>query len=143
MPRKNGAGRDDRDLRREDERNQSTTSPSTQPFQLLTPAQVAGMLQIPVKSVHALCRAGKLGYIRIDGKSRRFTLEDVETFLNERRVSGQSARVTAKSGLSSHVRNHPVDRSPKPSVVSSKGGKQQESGKAFRASLRREMQAWE
>jgi excisionase family DNA binding protein len=57
---------------------------------LLTPRQVAEALQIPVKSVHALCRAGKLGYVQIDGKSRRFTFEQIAEYIAAKTASAYS-----------------------------------------------------
>jgi excisionase family DNA binding protein len=117
---------------------------------LLTPRQVADLLQITVKSVHALCRAGRLGYYWINAKERRFAPADVEAYLQARRVETQ--RPAVSSEVSPQIENSPpvqsfksnpsVDKKPMPLLRSKveRGQEREESkGKAFRARLKKEM----
>ena len=93
-------------------------------MELLTPQQVAEILGISDRTVHKLCRDGKLGYAQIDSKHRRFTEEHVEAYI--RSVSVQ----TKSSNKASPLVSQPVKtshQSPKP---------------ADRKSLRREMDKW-
>jgi excisionase family DNA binding protein len=92
---------------------------------LLKPVQVAAFLGIPVKGVHALCRAGKLDFIRINGKERRFTQEMVERY-----IQGQT------------VKNiKPVDKNTKVTLPCPPKGGVKSSG-VIRAQLKEEMRSW-
>ncbi len=55
--------------------------------QLLTPEQVADCLQISCKAVHKLCREGKLSFVWINNKERRFTLEQIKAYIESQAVS--------------------------------------------------------
>lgn len=103
---------------------------------LLTPAQAAHMLQTCVKGVHALCRAGKLPYVRLNGKERRFTREQIETFIAAQIVNGTPPKknqfdTTPADSLPSHQRTQKGDNS---------GDKK--SSSTSRAELRRELRSW-
>jgi excisionase family DNA binding protein len=91
---------------------------------LLKPNEVAALLSISVKAVHALCRERKLNYIQINGKERRFTEEMVQDFIASRTV--EQKRFDKKPAKS-------LPFSPK------KGGK---SSGVSRAQLREEMRSW-
>ena len=54
---------------------------------LHTPEEVAQCLQISVKAVHELCRAGRLAFVRVNGKERRFTEEDVQAYIKAQTVN--------------------------------------------------------
>jgi len=54
---------------------------------LLAPEDVSTILAISVKGIHELCRSGRLEYIRVNGKERRFTEEMVQAFIQEQTVS--------------------------------------------------------
>ncbi|AFM26021.1 helix-turn-helix domain-containing protein [Desulfomonile tiedjei] len=153
MAKKSGTGRTDDRVRRENERNPATPSPST-PFQLLTPAQVAGMLQIPVKSVHALCRAGKLGYYWINGKERRFDFSDIEAYKAACRVETKAENFSvSKASHSLQTSSPPHTKSPvdtaRPVSLPSrpKGGDNKRSRKklsreSVEAEFRKELREW-
>lgn len=54
---------------------------------LLTPAQAAETLSCTVKTVHRLCREGRLAYVRISGRGeRRFTPEHIRDFIEAETV---------------------------------------------------------
>jgi len=54
---------------------------------LLLPEEVAEILHVSVKTVHRLCREGKLAYILIDSRgTRRFTLEQIEAFIEAQSI---------------------------------------------------------
>ena len=96
---------------------------------LLHPPEAADLLGISLKGLHALCRSNKLGYVRINGKERRFTHEHLEAFIAARSVQAQT----------------PVDRSRLKPLLSrpksSKEGGEKQRGKDedLRASLRKEI----
>ncbi|MEW6351704.1 MAG: helix-turn-helix domain-containing protein [Thermodesulfobacteriota bacterium] len=103
---------------------------------LLTPQEAGDYLRIPEKTVHALCRKGKLAYVKIDERgTRRFTMEQLGEY-----VSSQS------------VPTKPfIDNSPKARLLSPKGGEGVNKGpKSSRGKseacqpedLRREMRQW-
>jgi excisionase family DNA binding protein len=48
---------------------------------LLNPREVAEILGISERTIHQLCREGKLGYCQVDAKHRRFTQEHVVVYL--------------------------------------------------------------
>jgi excisionase family DNA binding protein len=54
---------------------------------LLTPEQVAEILQLHVLTVYSYIRQGKLSAIRL-GRSYRVTQEDLEKLIEQNRVSG-------------------------------------------------------
>ena len=49
--------------------------------QLLYPRDVAQLLGISVKTVHKLVRDGKLGCVQVTTKDRRFTQEQVQSYI--------------------------------------------------------------
>jgi excisionase family DNA binding protein len=51
---------------------------------LLSPADVAGILGISVKTVNKLVREGKLGCVQVTSKERRFTEEQVRGYIEGR-----------------------------------------------------------
>jgi excisionase family DNA binding protein len=95
---------------------------------LLSPKDVAEILGIIVKTVHKLVREGKLGCVQVTAKERRFTEEQVRTYID---------------GQSRGIREGRVDRKPAPrlSSVPKKGG--QKSFGDLRTSLREEMSQWQ
>lgn len=94
---------------------------------LLTPADVAEILGISVKTVHKLVREGKLGCVQVTAKERRFTAQQVSAY-----IEGQSRRLP-------EVR---VDRKPASRLLSEpKKGGQKSLGYA-RTALREEMRSW-
>jgi excisionase family DNA binding protein len=54
---------------------------------LYTPEETAQALRIAVKAVHWLCRQGKLDFVKINGKERRFTPEQVQAYVDAQTVS--------------------------------------------------------
>lgn len=60
--------------------------------QLLTPSEAAQLLAILVKGLHRLCQSGEIGYVRINGKERRFTSEHLEAFVASREVAPRVAQ---------------------------------------------------
>jgi excisionase family DNA binding protein len=59
---------------------------------LLTPEQVAEILQVHVLTVYGYIRRGKLGAIRL-GRSYRIAPEDLEHLLKLSRVDGREGQV--------------------------------------------------
>ena len=52
---------------------------------LLTPEQVAGILQVHVLTVYSYIRRGKLGAVRL-GRSYRIVPKDLEIFIESNRI---------------------------------------------------------
>jgi excisionase family DNA binding protein len=52
---------------------------------LLTPEQVAGILQVHILTIYSYIRQGKLGAIRL-GRSYRITQQDLEQFIESNRI---------------------------------------------------------
>ena len=101
------------------------------PDKMLLPEQVAEILGISAKEVHALVRLGRLECVQVTAKKRRFTQEQVQAFIDNQTkpvfkpVDSKSRRVLP---------------SPKPITV--KGGGEG-STEAFSAkALRQEMRQW-
>jgi len=96
---------------------------------LLTPDDAAAFLRIPVKGVHALCRAGKLDFIRVNGKERRFTNDMLERYVQVQTVS----------------RKKPVDTKEPKEVILTPKTQQRGGNKSFgstRTDLLEEMRSW-
>jgi excisionase family DNA binding protein len=94
---------------------------------LLNPREVAEILGISERTVHQLCREGKLGYCQVDAKHRRFTQEHVEAYVGSVSVSVSSS--TKKSVPAMAVSPKPQPRNEIPTADE-------------RAALRKEMKAW-
>lgn len=58
---------------------------------LLTPEQVAGMLQVHVLTLYSYIRQGKLNAVRL-GRSYRIIPEDLERFIKSNRIKNQRAK---------------------------------------------------
>ena len=93
-------------------------------MELLTPQLVAEILGISDRTVHKLCRDGKLGYSQVDAKHRRFTKEHVEDYV-------RSVSVQAKPS-----------KKASPSVSRPVNISQNSAKPVDRAALRREMDTW-
>jgi excisionase family DNA binding protein len=52
---------------------------------LLTPEQVAGILQVHILTIYSYIRGGKLDAIRL-GRSYRITHQDLEQFIESNRI---------------------------------------------------------
>jgi excisionase family DNA binding protein len=52
---------------------------------LLTPEQVAGILQVHILTIYSYIRQGKLDAIRL-GRSYRITQQDLEQFIESNRI---------------------------------------------------------
>jgi len=101
------------------------------PERMLFPYNVAEILGISEKDVHALVRSGRLECVQVTAKKRRFTEEQVQSF-----IENQTKR-TVKPVDSKSRRVVP---SPKP--ITAKGGGEG-STEAFSAkALRQEMRQW-
>ena len=61
---------------------------------LLTPEQVAGILQVHVLTIYSYIRQGKLGAIRL-GRTYRIVPKDLELFIESNRIE-KSTSDTAK-----------------------------------------------
>lgn len=58
---------------------------------LHTPDEVAQCLQISVKAVHELCRTGRLAFVRVNGKERRFTIGHIQEYIEAQTVDRKAA----------------------------------------------------
>jgi excisionase family DNA binding protein len=83
-------------------------------MELLTPQQVADILGISDRTIHKLCREGKLGYSQVDAKHRRFTQEHVEAYIRSVSVQVKSSHkaspLVSQSVKTSHQSPKPIDR---------------------------------
>jgi len=75
-------------------------------LQLLTPADVSKLLAVSIKGVHELCRSGRLDYVKVNGKERRFTPDMVQAFIEAQTVSRSKKEIdkTARKPLPSPPR---------------------------------------
>ena len=55
---------------------------------LLTPEQVAGILQVHILTIYGYIREGKLDAIRL-GRSYRITPQDLEQFIESNRINNK------------------------------------------------------
>ncbi len=95
---------------------------------LLSAKEVAEILGISVKTVHKLVRDGKLGFVQVTSKERRFTEAQVGAY-----VEAQSKKPAAV--CVDRLRERPVSSVPK------KGGER--SFGVSKADLRKEMSQWQ
>lgn len=95
---------------------------------LLTPADVAEVLGISVKTVHKLVREGKLGCVQVTTKERRFTEEQVRAYIEAQSKKPEEVRIDTP-------RTQQVSSQPK------KGGER--SFGVSKADLRKEMRLWQ
>jgi excisionase family DNA binding protein len=129
---------------------------------LLKPAEVALTLRVSIKTVHSLCRAGRLSYLWINGKERRFTREDIEAYLALCRVTCSPEsfnRLIPGPVRAAKTRKGAIPQSPSipetsldenhdsPLPCASRGGDKKKSrslnhGKTDRARLREEFRSW-
>jgi hypothetical protein len=54
---------------------------------IYTSEEAAQALRISVKGLHALCRQGKIDYVRINGKARGFTSGQIQDYIESQTVS--------------------------------------------------------
>jgi excisionase family DNA binding protein len=57
---------------------------------LLTPEQVAGILQVHILTIYGYIREGKLDAIRL-GRSYRITQQDLEQFIESNRIKNNKS----------------------------------------------------
>ncbi|AFM24892.1 helix-turn-helix domain-containing protein [Desulfomonile tiedjei] len=123
---------------------------------ILRPQQVAELLQMSTKTVHALCRAGRLSYFWINAKERRFTADDVHAYLRACHV--ESSAVPAVRAGRARAQQRRIDATPAQDPVDtschkllpsdSKGGDRQarrktnHRGNTDRARLKEEFRSW-
>ena len=62
---------------------------------LLTPEQVAGILQVHILTIYGYIREGKLAAIRL-GRSYRITPQDLEQFIESNRINNQHMEGNSK-----------------------------------------------
>ena len=96
---------------------------------LLTVEQIAEQIQFTPKTIHGLCREGKLAYVQLTARERRFLPEQLEDFIASRIIAKPKPAVDSKSPM----------RLPSP-AKSIEGGNQ--SVGEVRASLKKEMAEW-
>ena len=53
---------------------------------LLTVAEASDLLQVRPRTIHKLCREGKLGYVMVTAKERRFTRSQLDTYITEQTI---------------------------------------------------------
>ena len=94
---------------------------------LMNPHQVAEILGISDRTVHQLCREGKLSYCQVDAKHRRFVREHIDEYLRS---------VSVQSKVSYH--NDPSS----PSSAFERPKKPAKDEEMDLASLREEMDKW-
>ena len=106
------------------------SKPSSQEYlditELLKPKQAASKLGISVKTLHRLCREGRIGFVKINQKERGFTLDQIHDYIDRQTVPRR------------------IDNSgPLRVNLTSKGGIKRKSSGVSRAGLRKEMRQWQ
>ena len=93
---------------------------------LLKPEQTASVLGISKKTLHRLCREGRIGYVKINDKERGFRRDQIHDYIERRTVQPR------------------IDNSLTTKVHSlRKGGDKKKSIRGSRADLRKEMSQWQ
>lgn len=94
--------------------------------ELLKPNQAASKLGISVKTLHRLCREGRIGFVKINQKERGFSRDQIHDYIARQTVSPR------------------IDSSRSLQVNSiSKGGTKKKPVRDSRADLRKEMHQWQ
>jgi len=70
---------------------------------LLKAEEVAKCLRVAPKTVHNLARKGEIGFVKVNGRDRRFTLEQVDDYIQRTSVSPR-VDVTPKARVSSQTK---------------------------------------
>lgn len=91
---------------------------------LLTVSDASEFLQTSRRTVHKLCREGKLQYIQLTPRERRFTIEQLQSFIASR---------TLTPPKTVDVSTPPLLPSPRNALKSQRGD---------RARIRKEMRQW-
>ncbi len=91
---------------------------------LLEPKEIASMLKISLKTLHKLVREGKLSCVQVTARERRFTLEQVQQYIESQSTA---IRVDKKAALA-------VSSRPKKGGAKSIG--------VSGTDLRKEMRSW-
>ncbi|MGO8879343.1 MAG: helix-turn-helix domain-containing protein [Desulfomonilaceae bacterium] len=93
---------------------------------LLKPEEAASELGISKKTLHRLCREGRIAYVEINDKERRFRPDQIQEYIERRTVPARIG-CSAPSKVNSHR----------------KGGRKKKSVRDSRADLRKEMSQWQ
>ena len=93
---------------------------------LLIPEQAALKLGISKKTLHRLCREGRIGYVKINSKERSFRPEQIQEYI-ERQTVPASVDCSIPCNVNSRR----------------KGGEEKKSNRDSRADLRKEMRQWQ
>jgi excisionase family DNA binding protein len=93
---------------------------------LLKPERAASNLGVSIKTLHRLCREGRIGFVRINDKQRGFRADQIQDYIERGTVQPR-----IDSSLSSKV--HSLR----------KGGEKKKSIMDSRADLRKEMSQWQ
>ena len=93
---------------------------------IIKPEQAAALLGISKKTLHRLCREGRIGYVNINDKERGFRCDQLHDYIERRTVQPR------------------IDNSLTTKVHSlRKGGDKKKSIRDSRADLRKEMSQWQ
>ncbi len=71
---------------------------------LLTPEQVAGILQVHVLTIYSYIRQGKLDAVRL-GRTYRIVPKDLELFIKSNRIKKLTSGRTKQLGLRQQVKS--------------------------------------
>jgi excisionase family DNA binding protein len=93
---------------------------------IMKPEQAASLLGISKKTLHRLCREGRIGYVKINDKHRGFRRDQIHDYIERRTVQPR-----IDNSLTTKV------HSPR------KGGDKKKSIRDSRADLRKEMSQWQ
>jgi excisionase family DNA binding protein len=97
------------------------------PESLLTIEQVSERLHLSIRTIHGLCREGKLGYVQVRARERLFLPEQVDDFIKSCTIEPPK----------------PIDRNTTQRLPSlQKGGDSRGCGDSAKA-LRKEMRSWQ
>ena len=92
---------------------------------LMTPDEAANLLGVSKQMIHQLCREGKLEFIQVNKKERRFTEEQIQAYID-----------------SQAVKKPVIDKKPRKRLpCPSKGGEREKSVGFSRNDLRKEIRS--
>jgi excisionase family DNA binding protein len=107
---------------------------------LLTVADAARILRVTLRTIHQLCREGRLAFVLISQRKRCFTQEQIDDFIAARIVEPPK-KIVHRSPKPSNFVDTPGAH---PSHCRQKGGDDgKSSGGLSRTQLREEMRQWQ
>ena len=80
----------------------------------MTPQEAADFLRISKRTLHQLCRDGRIAYVQVDGKNRRFLMEQLEEYTRAKvRPAKTEGAISPATGRKNHLKVATSTSSPR------------------------------